>query len=363
MKGGNIENNRLQLFISIAIIGYFGVKIIYGLFFNFYPHKYYNRNINITSNSDNNKIDENITLNAYVPGLWNNEMSDFITAMVVVFIIYIFTNASTKSIFNEYGNLNIAFIMGYIIGLGYPPLYYWILSNNQNNVSNLSKYILLVFSVIVIITAIVSNYIETGKLGSEHKRNYLLYCLVLILLIGGLIITKKNSENYSAVSYFNSDGDNCTFLRNGIVRTSGDFLNITAPFISFIIILLFSYEPEEIGFKNYYIMLYGILLGIIVSGISYFGMEYFLLKVPEKECNNAKECIMKKLPTPVEINDNCDALTDSNCNILIDSNLNNNNNNNNSFNFFNSNFSLLKIFMIIIIILLTIYLIYYYLSS
>jgi hypothetical protein len=124
MKGGDntLNNNQLQLFISIIIIGYFGIKIIYGLFFNYYPQKYYNRNINITSNSNNNQIDKDIILNAYVPGLWNNEMTDFITAIVISLIIYIFTNASSKSIYNEYGNLNIAFIIGYIIGLGYPPI-------------------------------------------------------------------------------------------------------------------------------------------------------------------------------------------------------------------------------------------------
>ena len=47
LKGGNIDNPYLQLqtFISMIIVGYFGVKIIYGIFFNFYPEKYYYRNI------------------------------------------------------------------------------------------------------------------------------------------------------------------------------------------------------------------------------------------------------------------------------------------------------------------------------
>ena len=36
LKGGNIDNPYLQLqtFISMIIVGYFGVKIIYGIFFN-----------------------------------------------------------------------------------------------------------------------------------------------------------------------------------------------------------------------------------------------------------------------------------------------------------------------------------------
>ena len=47
LKGGNIGEPYLQLqtFISMIILGYFGVKIVFGLFFNFYPEKFYYRNI------------------------------------------------------------------------------------------------------------------------------------------------------------------------------------------------------------------------------------------------------------------------------------------------------------------------------
>ena len=41
LKGGNIEDPFLQIktFMSMIIFGYFGVKIVYGLFFQFYPEK------------------------------------------------------------------------------------------------------------------------------------------------------------------------------------------------------------------------------------------------------------------------------------------------------------------------------------
>ena len=43
LKGGNIVDPFLQIksFITMIILGYFGVKIVYGLFFKFYPEKYY----------------------------------------------------------------------------------------------------------------------------------------------------------------------------------------------------------------------------------------------------------------------------------------------------------------------------------
>jgi hypothetical protein len=65
-------------------------------------------------------ITNKIALNAYIPGIWNNEVIDFITLIVLVFIIYIFSNFSSKTFITTYGNINKSFIIGYIIGLTYP---------------------------------------------------------------------------------------------------------------------------------------------------------------------------------------------------------------------------------------------------
>jgi Mn2+/Fe2+ NRAMP family transporter len=190
------------------------------------------------------------------------------------------------------------------------------------------------------------------------------------LLIYGLYITRKQSNNYSVVSYFNNNGDNCSFAKNGVLRTSGDVLNITLPFLAFILILLYSYEPTEIKIKYVYIFSYGILLGIIVSGISYFGMEYFLEKQPEKECNSIQECLIKQMPEPV-INDidlpdlpNIDS-EDFHLpkfpNIDLPKNLDANLKS--SSGFFNKNkISIFNLILLIFLILVAIYLIYYNLT-
>jgi putative Mn2+ efflux pump MntP len=104
LKGGEndilnstIDNsfiNQAQKFIAIIIIGYFGIKVIYGSFFGFYPKKYYYRDIEINTNEsseEQNSLTKNIALNAYVPGLWNNEMSDIVSVLVMAFIIFIMT--------------------------------------------------------------------------------------------------------------------------------------------------------------------------------------------------------------------------------------------------------------------------------
>jgi len=100
------STKQMEVFLSIIIIGYFGIKVVYGYFFNFYPEKYYYRNINITTNE---KVDGrntgDITLNAYTPGVWNNEITDFITLIVLSTVIFVYTHVSTKSFVNINGNL------------------------------------------------------------------------------------------------------------------------------------------------------------------------------------------------------------------------------------------------------------------
>jgi hypothetical protein len=50
-----------------------------------------------------------------------------------------------------------------------------------------------------------------------------------------------------------------------------------------------------------YIFIYGVLLGIVVSGISYFGIEYFLVKMPEKEVSMEESFNSKEVSTPSSI--------------------------------------------------------------
>lgn len=303
--GGDTINptKQLEVFLSIIIVGYFGVKVVYGFFFNFYPDKYYYRDINITSNEGgDNSLSQNITLNAYIPGMWNNEMTDFVTLVVLAYLVYVYTNVSGKSFIDQYGNLGLSFIFGYVIGLGYPPIYsnYKNLYENQLKSSSIIKYIYLIVLLGFIMFIVIMNYNSINQLESVHKINYSVYVVVIILVFFGLILGRKTPNNYSVASYFYNDGQSCSFIKNGVLQTSGDMIKITVPFMVFIMLLLFSYEPSEISMKNLYTFVYGLLLGILVSSISYFGIEYFLQKIPLKQCDSLDECTIKNMPAPVE---------------------------------------------------------------
>ena len=356
--GNNFKSNKqIEMFLSIIIIGYFGIKVIYGTFFNFFPNKYYYRNIEITSNEPSNKNSQQIAMNAYVPGIWNNETSDFVILLVLSFIIYVFTNVSEKSIINEYGNLNFVFLFGYIIGLGYPPIYnnYSQLFNKEFQSSLMIRYFYLVILIGFVIFVTIVNYMYAPVAEKNHKISYTIYVIVLVLLFFGLAFSKKNSKTYSSITYFYNNGENCSFKKDGVVQSSGDIIHITIPFMVFIILLLFSYEPNTIGMKNLYIFIYGILLGILVSSISYYGFEYFLVKTPEKHCNSYDECVLKEMPLPQLSDNTLPKVANPNVNL----NLNNANISANKI----KSVSVIKMMLIIAIIILSIYLIYYYMKT
>jgi len=353
-------NKKIETFLSIIIIGYFIIKIIYGFFFNFFPQKYYFRNININTNEASLQNTEEITLNAYVPGIWNNEITDFISLLVLCYVIYIYTNVSSKNLINEYGNLNLSFLFGYIIGLGYPVFYsnYIALYNKHQKRSILFKYLYLIALLVFIMFIVIMNYNSANKISSVHSINYMVYIVTISLLFGGLIIAKKNIKSYNSVTYFYNNGQQCSYAKNGVFQSSGDVINITIPFLVFIILLFFSYEPNEISIKLLYIFVYGLLLGILVSGISYYGIEYFLYKQPEKECKDLNECVLKNMPTPIPDEQ---IPVDS---IIQPENIDPNikKNINNQLNPLN-NVSTMKMILIILIVLISIYLIYFYLTK
>ena len=161
------------------------------------------------------------------------------------------------------------------------------------------KYIYLLIFVVFIIFITIINYTSINPADTPHRISYAIYVIVIVLLLFGLILSRKKSKSFNSVTYFYNNGENCSFNKNGVLQTSGDIVNITVPFMVFILLLLFSYEPSEITMKNLYIFVYGLLLGILVSTVSYYGIEYFLQKNPEKQCNDKNECILKEMPTPV----------------------------------------------------------------
>ncbi len=283
------NNQTIQTFISFIIIGYFGVKIVYTTFFNYYPDKFYHKSIEISKDETNK--DKSI-ISTYIPSDWNNEFVDFITVLTLSFVIYIFSNFASKNIITQNGTISPSFFVGYIIGLGY-PIYNKYTTYTEDNVEqkNNDSIISLGLLFLIAIIVIISNYSTV-----ENKTvDISIYFVTIFILIYGLYLTRKKSESKLTTKVFTSKNDKCASSTTGIIQTSGEKINLNIPFISFIILLLFKYDPHNISFKYAIYFLFGLLLGIFVSSVSYFGIQYFLEKTPEKICDDINECKIKEM--------------------------------------------------------------------
>jgi hypothetical protein len=305
------NSKQIQIFLSVIIFGYFGVKIVYGLFFQYYPNKYYYRNIDIATTEKSESTTKNIALNAFIPGMWNNEMCDFVTTIILTSIILVFSYNTSSGIFTLDGSAHPAFILGYLIGLIYPLVYKRygnFLKEEYSNICTI-RYTYLSCLFFLMILIIYLNYTSADiTKGNNSKMSLSIYFIIIFLLIFGLLLSKKNSKNYQYVTYYNqnTNGVSCNKKNQTTVQSSGDVINITPQFASFILLFLFCYEPESVNNKFLYIFIYGILLGIVVSGISYYGIEYFLVKMPEKEVSSEEILNSNEVNTPSTIQDNYD---------------------------------------------------------
>ena len=327
LKGGAADPFlQLKSFISLVIFGYFGVKIVYGLFFKFYPEKFYYRNIDINTNEVQSESSEdntkNVTLNAYMPGVWNTEITDFVVTIILSLIVYIYTNLGVRSMIEDNGNINTGLLLGYILGLGFPPFLKTIqplIKPDPNN--NMGRWVLNCLSyglfIVIIAVIVIVNYVAADDM--KNIISYTTFIATIILLLFGLFLARKTQQTVGPVTYYYSEGESCKSKSQKYVMSSGDLVKISPVFCSFILLLLFSYDPADAGWKYIYIMMFGIFLGVFVSGLSYYGIEYFMLKQPIKQCNSLSECSTVEDPTVYdeEMTDQLQTVNDNNKSLNI----------------------------------------------
>ena len=87
-------STRLRTYLIPLIFGYFLIKLFFATF-GVYPKKYYNQTMTINSNDEN--ADKESVLNAYVPGLWNSELTDFLVIIITKGAKYDHGGASRRS--------------------------------------------------------------------------------------------------------------------------------------------------------------------------------------------------------------------------------------------------------------------------
>jgi hypothetical protein len=348
MLGSNRRTNKHNL-------GYFGIKIVYAGFFGFYPEKYYYKSVDIQT-SETNDNTKKIMMNSFMPGLWNNEITDFVTYMVLIGIVYVFTQVQSRKMFSPGGFVDLPLVVGFIIGLTYPILFHQVKFNCEFNIKDkCGQYNLPIF-VISFFILLLLGFVNI-KYTTQHKSSYFIYTLGIVLVIIGLYFTRKLSQTLSSVNYYKTNNGSCTSRQNGYVWTSGDQLIITPAFASWVLLLFFAIEPTSDVTRKLIYFLFGLLLGVFTSSMSYYGIDYFLIKLPEKSCSSQQDCQLLDMESTSEEEES--ELTDGNTSTYICTNTptttTSSNSNDKKENSLIKNTRVFLIFSIIVIFMIFIY--------
>ena len=286
---------KFQSFLSLVIFGYFGIKIFLA-WFKIYPKKYYQKKILINTCNDG-KNTKNIVMNGYVPGLWNSEITDFVITIVLASITFVFTDMTRRGALGEYGSVNWFFLLGYMIGLNAPVFKEIIipfLKDEYDDSYKILSYILVGVVVLVILTMIFLSARGARELEAvlRHKGlgMYIVYLIGIITIVVGLVIFRKKGYSNQKVVYDININNKCDKQKTETIKMSSDQIYFSMTMLAWLLSLIFVYDPPGIIAKYSLYLVNGIVLGVFVSGMSYYGIEYLLRKVPASQGTEKEKC-------------------------------------------------------------------------
>ena len=259
---------KFQYLLSIVLVGYFGIKIYLGSF-NKYPNKFYEKNLVINSNDickinniesveeefTKKSVQDDLVMNYFIPGLINNEINDIIITIILIIVIFVITGMYNRKSFAFISVTNMIFLFGYFIGLN-APLYHSFFEES-NNQSFVNYTYLIVFILLIGFMALFSAY------GAFHNKRfsmnnglagYIVYLIVISILIIGLIINRKKIKTSNTVIYSTNCASKCDTTSNGAYQSSGEYVNISMTFLSFILLFIFVHDPPNHGMNSLYIL-------------------------------------------------------------------------------------------------------------
>ena len=279
---GQGEMYNMKMFISLGLVAYLLVKAAFGPF-GIYPKKYYNQTMTINSNSANNQ--EQI-INAYVPGIWNNEMTDIITFIVLFLVIFMLKTKNNLVVYSNKPNYYL--LISIMVACCYPPL-------KQNFSTDPSSMNL--FEKIMIPILLILGFIFNFMSSAGQNKFYLLYLGFIVIIFVGLYLSKSNSEMYQDVLYNVASTNNqtkCTSYdtQEITVKSSGTVFKLTTVFVLFLSIIALPYNNNII--TN---VINGLLIGCFIGMMSFYGFQYPFYRTPADFCKNEAECQKKNIPT------------------------------------------------------------------
>lgn len=326
----NWDKNKLQKYIALLIIGYFGVKIFYGIF------------------------------DKYSKKPMRQEIVDFSVMIVMGSILYLLTNMDQRTVMGHLGNINWFFFIGYLLGLNIPFIYQELTSNNDIMRNNAIQYIFYAVFIFIILIMIYLSIKSSAE--QDNPLYYILYLIIIAIIIMGLIITRQKPSLFSSTKfdknmqdildelsrYFDTDklvklidtdqfrdavkestktGDteylikvikkyidydsvpdkdktdvinlfislNKPIIQKGYLNVHGTYVTFGLASIGWILSLLFMYDADEAILQRFLTAFNGFTIALFVSGVSFYGFQYILADQKEQQCFGEDECNRKNM--------------------------------------------------------------------
>lgn len=278
-------STRLRTYLIPLIFGYFLIKLFFATF-GIYPKKYYNQTMTINSNDEN--ADKETVLNAYVPGLWNSELTDFLV-MVMMSLILFFVKGDGQFPLLQGGGINYTLWICFAVGLFLPVLKTQVYESSVD-FDNFYSILIVVIGILIVIYNLIFNS------SASNKGGYAIFVGLIILITVLLYVLKNKGDVFANILYNVRDknAENCTRydMENITVKSSGEEFKLNIIFITWIVLLVFSYNNGLIN--NIF---NGLLLGVFVGGVSFIGVQYPIIKTASDFCSSYKECQSKGIPS------------------------------------------------------------------
>lgn len=329
------DEDKIQKFTALLIVGYFSVKIFYGIF------------------------------GKYTQKPMKDEIVDFSVMIIMSALLYILTNMNQRTILGHLNNINWLFFMGYVLGLNIPFIYQQVMKDDAIMTNNALQYLFYaVFITIILIMVFLS---VKSSSSNGNPLYYVMYLMMIAIIIAGIIITRKKPKIFATTKldknlqdildqltkYFNNDDlipmiDSDDFRNNiqhfvqsnrsdmtditntmknynifftynslslkdqntvlnllislnkpiiqkGYLNSHGTYISFGLAMIGWLLSLLFMYDSDNNTVQNFISFFNGITIGLFVSGVSFYGFEYVLRDQVERQCFGDDDCQRKDM--------------------------------------------------------------------
>ena len=262
--------------------------------------------------NDNSDLQAKDILHDYTPGIWNSELTDFIILIILVLILFIF---KIDKNFPKYDGkyVNLYLWIPFIVGMLIPTFFTSIFNSNKtlkdifnknrfvktygerkkafDNLSLIELIILGIIAIVILFLSLINN------IGSSLIY-YVIYSSIIIGICILLYFFKNDQYTYTNL-FFNSyiEDEKCKKIQKMkdkyyVVQSTGEVFEPNLAFITWIILLLIPYNNSIL--LN---IINGLLLGYFVAKVSFYGIQYPLVKKSSKFCDrdNGGECSIKDI--------------------------------------------------------------------